>query len=225
MTECMREVRGEEVNTLMSLVASSLMPLCPLLNSGHSYHATWQVRGLIGMLQTYDKRNLSGRMMATVDHETMLKNIEQPVLCLCGDSDPLQKTTMKAALLLQNGRYYNLGPAGEDAVDEFPDEYVQQVIDFFRVTNRVTERSSCASLPSAEMDAARNAKGGRMSATMSPTTVLDDTSSAATTEITAPTDSIDKGGEPEAEPSKDRRGSNERSRTKFSFKNLVKGKK
>ena len=213
----------------MSLVASSLVPLCSLLKSGQSYHATWQVRGLIGMLQTYDKRNLCGRMMATVDHETMLRSIKQPVLCLCGDSDPLQKTTMKAALLLQNGKYYNLGPAGEDAVDEFPDEYVQQVVDFFRVTNRVTERSSCAALPSAEMDAARNAKGGRMSATMSPTTVLDDTSSAATTEISTPTDSIDKdkdkGEEPEAEPSKDRRGSNERSRTKFSFKNLVKGKK
>ena len=200
------------------------MLVCLPLTSGQLCHATWQVRGLIGMLQTYDKRNLSGQVMATVDHEKMLKNIRQPVLCLCGDSDKLQKATMKAALLLQNGRYYNLGPAGEDAVDEFPDEYVQQVIEFFKVTNRVTERNSCASLPSAEMDAARQGRGGRMSATMSPSTVMDDRSSVASSEITTPRESIDKMGEPEAEASKDRRGSSERSRTRFSFKNLVKGK-
>ena len=224
MAECMREGRNDP-GRLFPLL---LVLVCSLLtNPGQSCNATWQVRGLISMLQTYDKRNLCGRMMAIVDHERMLKNVKQPVLCLCGDLDPLQKTTMKAGLLLQNGKYVNLGPAGEDAVDEFPDEYVQQVVDFFRVSNRVTERSSCAALPSAEMDAARNAerRGGRMSATMSPTTVLDDTPSAAPSEIVVPIECIDKEGEKEAEASKESRGSSERSRTKFSFKNLVKGKK
>ena len=231
MTESMGEVGSEHVDEFGRPFSLPSCLCASLLNPDQSLNATWQVRGLIAMLQTYDKRALCGRVMGTADHETMLKNVKQPVLCLCGDSDPLQKTTMKAALLLQNGKYVNVGPAGEDAVDEFPDEYVQQVVDFFRVSskNRVTERSSCAALPSAEMDAARNAerRGGRMSATMSPTTVLDDTppSSAATCEITAAADSVDGGGEKEVEPSKESRGSSERSRTKFSFKNLVKGKK
>lgn len=105
----------------------------------------WQlkVRGLIDMLQVGNKRHSASRPMALVDLESLLKKLKQPTLCMAGDFEPLQKSTMKAALLLSNGKYHNLSPAGCDVVDEFPDEYVSGVIDFLKVSGLPIERSSC----------------------------------------------------------------------------------
>ncbi|CAI5503354.1 unnamed protein product [Closterium sp. Naga37s-1] len=89
-----------------------------------------QVRTLIDMLQTYERRPWLTRAMAVVDHAALLSSLPMPVLCLAGDSEPYQKATMKAALLCKNGKYVNLGSAGSDVVDEIPDDYVAEVLGF-----------------------------------------------------------------------------------------------
>eukprot|EP00271_Cylindrocystis_brebissonii_P003767 TRINITY_DN15021_c0_g1_i1.p1 TRINITY_DN15021_c0_g1~~TRINITY_DN15021_c0_g1_i1.p1 ORF type:complete len:364 (-),score=71.88 TRINITY_DN15021_c0_g1_i1:1950-3041(-) len=117
----------------------------------------WQLklRGVVEMLQTGDRRAWLSRPMAALDHEAALKRLKQPTLCLGGDSELLQKMTMKAALLLENGKYVNIGGAGSDIVDEYPEEYVRKIVEF--VTSDVAAVLERTSYSASAVEKDRNA--------------------------------------------------------------------
>eukprot|EP00897_Mesotaenium_endlicherianum_P007095 jgi/Mesen1/6413/ME000329S05578 len=94
--------------------------------------------------RTYERRPWTTRAMALVDHESLLKQIEQPTLCMAGDNEALQMSTTKAALLLKSGKYCEIKGASRDVCDEFPDEYVEAVVEFLNGPGLpvVAERSS-----------------------------------------------------------------------------------
>lgn len=133
----------------------------------------WQlkVRSLIDMLQMYERRTWTARAAAAVDPGAILKTIETPVLFMAGDGEQYQKQTMKAALLCQNGKYVNLGPAGSDVVDEIPDEYVREVYEFLSGAGAATERASMTSAAqhAAPDEPSRNLSEGRRNSAHAPT--------------------------------------------------------
>ena len=123
------------------------------------------------MLQSYERRPWLGRAMAVVGHEDLLKSLAMPVLCMAGDNDPLQKETMKAALLCKNGKYVNLGPVGTDVVDEVPDEYVSELLAFLLPEDDIAQPDRASwSIQSQMVATGMAAMGNRPSAGNEPAT-------------------------------------------------------
>lgn len=175
------------------------------------------------MLQTYERRPYASIALASVDCQTAVKKVTQPTLCLAGDADPFQKSTMRAAMLLPFGKFKNLGPAGCDVVDEFPEEYVREIANFIKVKESQLERASCTDISEKDnkVSTLSHQRFSERSSigVLSPTTPLEGTVSRTSTEPegeTAPGERSRKSSD------SDRRHSSERRR--LSIKGIFKGK-
>eukprot|EP00850_Spirogloea_muscicola_P011776 SM000074S21686 [mRNA] locus=s74:443197:444583:+ [translate_table: standard] len=89
-----------------------------------------QARAVVEMLQMGEERAWLIKAAAAMDHEVALHAIQQPVLCMAGDSEAFQAATMRAASILPRGRYWHLRDGGIDVVDRYPEEYTRLIVDF-----------------------------------------------------------------------------------------------
>lgn len=81
----------------------------------------------LGLIFQNDKEEI---LTAASDLEFLLEKVNQPVLCLAGDQEKFQFSTLKSASLLKNGVYIHLGPAGSNAPVAFLASYTDHILDF-----------------------------------------------------------------------------------------------
>eukprot|EP00850_Spirogloea_muscicola_P016622 SM000136S00168 [mRNA] locus=s136:113693:114832:- [translate_table: standard] len=109
-------------------------PVCKdreLLMTGFArYDPLEKAPAVIEMLQMREERAWLMQAAAAMDHEVALRAIQQPVLCMAGDSEVFQAATMRAASILPRGRYWHLRNGGTDVVDWYPEEYTRLIVDF-----------------------------------------------------------------------------------------------
>lgn len=93
--------------------------------SGAAYSTEVGVRCAIEMLQTGPTRPWGHWAVARADIVALLRQVQQPVLVLAGQNDPVWARSAEAAGLLANGSFRCIEGAGLDVVDQHPRELVE----------------------------------------------------------------------------------------------------